>query len=373
MTCRKDFYDLLSDEKFQNGIFNFDSFDSNGKKAFIKQYSINREEFVKARAILRGLDFKEVSFSEEELDYLWERLDIGWVAPIKWQLPAARPAMMINRLYKVAAVLLIPLLIASAWLFYQNTKLRSFNKENISRLAGVYNTVSAPVGGRAKAVLPDGSEVWLNSGSSVQYPLLANPAYREVKLAGEAFFKVVKNPRQPMFVYAPGVQVKVYGTTFNMNAYQENADIETILVEGEISLVKLDEEGNAEKREYKIKPGEVGRLNRKQNTISIDRAANPEVFTGWVNGKYVFRNQSFRSILERLEKIHNVTFVLEDKSLGEYSFDATFEDQNIDRIMEIFAVSLPIKWRSVQAEQKDDNTFSAKQIIISKDTSWKIK
>jgi ferric-dicitrate binding protein FerR (iron transport regulator) len=371
MTCRKDFYNLLSDEKFQNGIFNFDSFDSNGKKAFIRQYSINREEFVKARAILRGLDFKEVSFSEEELDYLWERLDIG--SSTGAELTTGKTMTIISQFYRAAAVLLIPLLIASAWLFYQNTKLKSFNKENISRLAGVYNTVSAPVGGRAKAVLPDGSEVWLNSGSSVQYPLLANPDYREVKLTGEAFFKVVKNPRQPMFVYAPGVQVKVYGTTFNMNAYQENADIETILVEGEISLVKLDEEGNAEKREYKIKPGEVGRLNRKQNTISIDRAANPEVFTGWVNGKYVFRNQSFRSILERLEKIHNVAFVLEDKSLGEYSFDATFEDQNIDRIMEIFAVSLPIKWRSVQAEQKDDNTFSVKQIIISKDTTWKIK
>lgn len=366
MTCRKDFYDLLSDEKFQNGIFNFDSSDSNGKKAFIRQYSINREEFVKARAILRGLDFKEVSFSEEELNYLWERLDVNLITPEELSLSTARPAIMLTWLYKAAAVLLIPLLIASVWLFYQNTKLKSFNHESIGRLAGVYNTVAAPVGGRAKAVLPDGTEVWLNSGSSVQYPVLANPDYREVKLTGEAFFKVVKNPRQPMFVHAPGVQVKVYGTTFNMNAYQENADIETVLVEGEISLTKLNKDGDPESTEYKINPGEVGRLNRKQNTISIDRVANTEVFTGWVNGKYVFRNQSFQSILERLEKIHNVTFVLEDQSLGNYSFDATFEDQNIDRIMEIFAVSLPIKWRIIQAEQQNDKTFSAKKIIISK-------
>jgi ferric-dicitrate binding protein FerR (iron transport regulator) len=371
MTCRKDFYDLLSDEGFQNGIFNFDSFDSDGKKAFIRQYSLDKEEFMKARAVLGGMDFKGVSFSDEELNYLWERLDIGSGTDAK--LATGKTATIISRLYRAAAVLLIPLLIASAWLFYQNKQLKLFNEENISRLAGIYNTVSAPAGGRAKAVLPDGSEVWLNSGSSVQYPVLANPAYREVKLTGEAFFKVVKNPRQPMFVHAPGVQVKVYGTTFNMNAYDENAVIETVLIEGEISLVKLNKEGDPESTEYKIKPGEVGRLNRQQKTISIDHVANPDVFTGWVNGRYVFRNQSFRSILKRLEKIHNVTFVLEDKSLGDYSFNATFEDQNIDRIMEIFAVSLPIKWRSVQAEQKDDSTFSVKQIIISKDTSWKIK
>lgn len=364
MTSRKDFYELLSDEGFQNGIFNFDSFDSDGKKAFVRQYSIDQEEFVKARAVLSGLSFKEVSFSEEELDYLWERLDIGRGKGAK--LANAKTTRLAGWLYRAAAVLLIPLLIASAWLFYQNTQLKSFNKESIGRLAGVYNTVAAPVGGRAKAVLPDGSEVWLNSGSSVQYPVLANPAYREVKLTGEAFFKVVKNPHQPMFVHAPGVQVKVYGTTFNMNAYDENGVIETILIDGAISLVKLNKEGDPESTEYKMKPGEVGRLNRQQNTISIDRAANPEVFTGWVNGKYVFRNQSFRNILKRLEKIHNVTFVLEDKSLGDYSFNATFEDQNIDRIMEIFAVSLPIQWRSVQAEQKDDNTFSERRIIISK-------
>lgn len=169
-----------------------------------------------------------------------------------------------------------------------------------------------------------------------------------------------------MLVSASGIQIKVYGTTFNVNAYQENTEIETVLVEGEISLAKLNKDGDPEGTEYKIKPGEIGRLNRQQNTLSVAPAANLEVFTGWVSGKYVFRNQSFRSILERLEKIHNVTFILEDKSLGDYSFDATFEDQNIDRIMEIFAVSLPIKWLSVQAEQKDDNTFSERRIIISK-------
>ncbi|MEL7586405.1 MAG: FecR domain-containing protein [Prolixibacteraceae bacterium] len=365
MTCRKEFYELLSDEEFQNGIFNFDSVGDEDKKAFIRQYSIDKEEFIKARAVLGGLDFKEVSFSEDELNYLWKRLNIDLTVSREPKLSAGTPLVILNWLYKVAAVLLIPLLIASAWLFYQNTKLEAFNNERIGRLTGVYNTVAAPVGGRAKAILPDGSEVWLNSGSSVQYPVLANPAYREVKLTGEGFFKVVKNPRQPMFVHASGVQVKVYGTTFNMNAYQDNVNIETVLVEGEISIVKLDKDGDPENTEYKIRPGEVGRLNRQQNTISVSRASNLDVFTGWVNGKYVFRNTSFKSILERLEKIHNVTFVLDDKSLGDYSFDATFEDQNIDRIMEIFAVSLPIKWRSVQAEQKDDKTFSERRIIIS--------
>jgi ferric-dicitrate binding protein FerR (iron transport regulator) len=118
-----------------------------------------------------------------------------------------------------------------------------------------------------------------------------------------------------------------------------------------------------------MKPGEVGRLNRQKNTIAFTKANNMEIFTGWVNGKYVFKNTQFKEILRRLERLHNVQFVLEDKSLEDYNFDATFEDQNIDRIMEIFAVSLPIKWRSVKAEQNNDKTFSTRRIIISKDTS----
>ncbi|MGV8091433.1 MAG: FecR family protein [Mangrovibacterium sp.] len=370
MTYRKDFNELLADEEFQDGIFNFNSFDSEGKKAFIRRYAVNKEEFIKARTILSGLNFKEADFSEKELNYLWERLDIGNAITLS---PKLQSRKIISWFSKAAAILFIPLLIVSIWFFYKTLKLESFRDENISRLAGAYNTVFAPVGGRAKAVLPDGSEVWLNSGSSVQYPLLSNQAYREVKLTGEGFFKVAKNPDKPMFVSASGMQVKVYGTTFNMNAYEDNADIETVLVEGEISIVKLNKKGNPMDTEYKIKPGEVGRLNKQKNTVSITRANNMDVFTGWVNGKYVFRNTSFKSILERLEKIHNVKFVLEDKTLGDYSFDATFEDQNIDRIMEIFAVSLPIKWKSVNAEQKDDKTFSVRKIIISKDKSGEIK
>ncbi len=363
MTYRKDFNDLLSDEEFQNGIFNFNFFSNEEKRAFIRRYSVNKEEFIQARTILSGLDFQGTRFSEEELNYLWGKLGIETATTLSSKL---KSGTMMNWFSKAAAILFIPLLVTSVWLSYKTVKLEAFKDENIDRLAGTYNTVFAPVGGRTKAVLPDGSEVWLNSGSSVQYPVLNDQAYREVKLTGEGFFKVMKNPNKPMFVSAAGIRVKVYGTTFNMNAYEDNTDIETVLVEGEISIVKLNKEGKPENTEYKVKPGEVGRLNRLQNTISVAPAVNIDVFTGWVNGKYVFRNTSFKSILERLEKIHHVNFVLEDQTLGDYSFDATFEDQNIDRIMEIFAVSLPIKWRSVHAEQKDDKTFSARKIFISK-------
>ena len=371
MNGRKDFNRLLADEEFQNGVIHFNSFDRSDKKAFIKRYAISKEEFVRARTIIDGLNFKGVDFSGEELDYLWERLGIE--SSTITLRPTFGNRRIIRWFSKVAAILFVPLLIASIWFFGKTLELGSFKNEKIAQLTGVYNTVYAPIGGKTKAVLPDGSEVWLNSGSSIQYPILSTPNYREVKLTGEGFFKVVKNPNKPMYVTTSGMRIKVYGTTFNINAYADNPDIEAVLVEGKISLEKLDDKGNPTSAEYKINPGEIGKLNRQKNTVAITKANNMEVYTGWVNGKYVFKNMEFKDILKRLERVHNVKFVLEDSTLGNNNFDATFEDQNIDRIMEIFAISLPIKWRSVKAEKNNDNTFSTRKIIISRDASRKLE
>ncbi|MCG6190865.1 FecR family protein [Maribellus maritimus] len=367
MPYRKDFNKLLADEEFQNGIINFNSFDRERKKAFINQYSVTKDEFIKAKTIINGLSFKEIDFSDEELNYLWKKLGIENTIVIPRRIP--RNKKIINWISKAAAILFIPLLIASIWLFDRTHELQSFKDDKINQLTGMYNTVSAPVGGRTKAVLPDGSEVWLNSGSSLQYPILSKQSCREVKLKGEGFFKVIKDKAKPMLVTTSGMQVKVYGTTFNINAYEDNPDIETVLIEGNISIKKLDEKGNPADFEHKMKPGEVGKLNRQKNTIAIAKTNNIEIYTGWINGKYVFKNTQFKNILKRLERIHNVKFILEDEKIGEYYFDATLGDQNIDRIMEIFAVSLPIIWRSVSIERNKDQTFSTRKIVISKDKS----
>jgi|GEM_PF-878997 len=371
MPYRNDFYKLIADENFQNGIIHFDSFDKGKKQLFIRLYSLNKEEFSKAKAIINGLSFKETEFSEAELNYLWKKLGIE--DSEKNFNPRQQTKKIITWFSRVAAILFIPLLITSLWFFDKTQELQSFKHRKIDQLTGMYNTVSAPVGGKTKAVLPDGSEVWLNSGSSIRYPILSKETYREVKLTGEGFFKVVKNPEKPMFVTTSGMQVKVYGTTFNINAYDDNPDVETVLVEGKISIEKIDSTGNPVGTEYKMKSGEVGRFSRQQNTIAITKTNNTDVFTEWVNGKYVFKNTPFKEILRRLERVHNVEFVLEDKTLGDYNFDATFEDQNIDRIMEIFAVSLPIKWESVKSEQNNDKTFSARRIIITRDKSRKLQ
>jgi ferric-dicitrate binding protein FerR (iron transport regulator) len=363
MEDRKDFNELLAEEEFQYGISLFDSYDRQQKRAFLERYSIRTEEFVKARAIISGLSFKEKAFSEKELDYLWQDLNISKTGN-KFQI-SDYSLKAFNWFSRVAAILFVPLLIAAIWFNLKKGELQSKANE-FELLANAVNTVSAPIGGRTTAVLPDGSEVLLNSGSSIQYPVVGNKDYREVKLSGEGFFKVRKDPGKPMFVDIPGMRIKVYGTTFNIRSYEDEPIIETVLVEGKISIIQHNPAHPERKIEHYLKPGELGKLNKIDNDLIVAKVDNMDVFTGWVAGKYVFKNWKFSEILQRLQRLYNVQFVLQDETIGDFNLDATFENQSIDQIMEILSISLPIKWEKIKKTESHENSISSHIIKISK-------
>uniref|UniRef100_UPI003216A3FA FecR family protein n=1 Tax=uncultured Draconibacterium sp. TaxID=1573823 RepID=UPI003216A3FA len=357
---------LLSDIQFQNGLAEFELWSMPQKKLFLKKYGLTQKQFVEAKTIVDGLAFKERTFSDHELDYLWNTISFENISTKETK----KGQISLGWFRKIAAILILPVIGFSAYLLLQNIELNNFKEEKVEMLSDLYNTVYAPLGGKTKALLPDGSEVWLNSGSSLKYPVLGNSNYREVLLNGEAFFKVKKNPDVPMFVKTSDMDVKVYGTSFNVNAYSDNEDISVVLVEGKVSLsTKTGENG----KEIFLTPGEIGTLNKTRKHVFIAKASNTLQYTGWMNGIHVFRNTRFKTILNRLEKIYNVEFILDDKQLGEYYFDATFEGQNIDKIMDIFQVSLPIKWQRINTGKQQENYFGLETIKITRDETRILK
>lgn len=363
MKEKKGFDELLADEEFQQGIFRFDAYDTLRQKEFLACYSLTNEQFIKARAIISGLSLKEKSFSDDELDYLFQHLNLS-AAKVKF-LSSGQFVNAYRWFSRIAAIVIIPLFIATVFFYLQRTELQS-KADELSLLAEATNTVTAPAGGQTTAVLPDGSEVLLNAGSSIQYPVIGSTSFREVKLSGEGFFKVRKNPNKPMFVDVSGMRIKVYGTIFNVRSYPNDPIVETALVEGKISIIQHRRKDSAKSKEYYLEPGEVSTFNKAERKLIISKAENMDVFTGWVSDKYVFKNKAFKDVLARLGQLYNVEFVLKDSSLGDYYLDATFEDQSIEQIMEILAISLPIKWEKIISSQLSDNEFSKNKIIISK-------
>jgi ferric-dicitrate binding protein FerR (iron transport regulator) len=165
---------------------------------------------------------------------------------------------------------------------------------------GQLATVEVQYGQTGHVFLFDGTEVWLNSGSKLQYPSHFNAQSRDVYLEGEAFFKVTHNEKLPFKVKTPKMEVEVLGTSFNVNAYNDAPNIAVVLEEGKVRLNKPGGEKIAE-----IAPGEKAELSRKSNTLSIEKV-DTQYYTDWKNGSLEFKHETLGEIAQKLERWYNV-------------------------------------------------------------------
>jgi ferric-dicitrate binding protein FerR (iron transport regulator) len=159
-----------------------------------------------------------------------------------------------------------------------------------------FNTVITPRGGQYQLVLSDGTKVWLNSASSLKYPVTFTGNKREIELSGEAYFEVAHNPHKPFRVISNGQIVEVLGTHFNVNAYADEPAIKTTLLEGS---VKVQSNGVSKT----IKPNEQVQL--RNGSMNIVKADVNEA-TAWKNGFFYFKDDDIKSVLRQLARWYNV-------------------------------------------------------------------
>ncbi len=161
----------------------------------------------------------------------------------------------------------------------------------------VYNTVSTPKGGTYQVVLPDGTHVWLNAASTLRFPSVFSGAERKVELTGEAYFEVTKNKKKPFRVSANNMGIEVLGTHFNVNAYDDEEQIKTTLLEGAVRLSS----GNNHRL---LKPGQQARLG-KTSRFSIAEV-NVEEAIAWKKGYFIFDNENIESIMRKVSRWYDV-------------------------------------------------------------------
>lgn len=166
----------------------------------------------------------------------------------------------------------------------------------------VYNTLTNPRGSTVIDMsLADGSHIWLNAGSSVTYPVAFTGSERRVSITGEAYFEVSHDPARPFFVSKGELSVKVLGTHFNVNAYDDESDMKVTLLEGSVEV--SNNYGSAI-----IKPGEQARItsNLKPQTL---KGIDVEAVMAWKNNKFIFNSADIRTIGRQLEKWYDVEFI----------------------------------------------------------------
>ena len=198
---------------------------------------------------------------------------------------------------------------------------------NLAKEKLVYNTLTIPYAKRFKIQLSDGTNVHLNAGSSLKYPInFIEGEKRRVFLTGEAFFDVTSDVNHPFIVNAETLNVKVLGTEFNVSAYPEANEMDVVLVEGSV-IMGLQENHDDSKPQIILKPGFKGSFDRESKTISTEKV-NTSIYTSWLEGAIVFRKESFANIIQRLERHYNVTIMNSNKELSNETFNATFEADN---------------------------------------------
>ncbi|KIQ14824.1 hypothetical protein RT99_21425 [Flavobacterium sp. MEB061] len=206
----------------------------------------------------------------------------------------------------------------------------------------VYNTLKIPYGKKFEVQLSDGTIVHLNSGTSLRYPVqfIKNKS-RQVFLTGEAYFEVAKDKAHPFTVNTQEVDVEVLGTKFNVNSYTEDTSTDIVLVEGKVSLYKGQK---TNENQVYLTPGLKGTNVKGQPTIT-KAEVNTDYYTAWVKGSLVFKNESFASIIKKLERHYNVTFINRNKVLGKEIFNARFDNEPIEVVLKYFNDSYAIDYK----------------------------
>lgn len=169
----------------------------------------------------------------------------------------------------------------------------------------LYNTVTTPKGGQYKIVLADGTGVWLNAASSIRFPATFTDIERKVEITGEAYFEVAKNAAMPFRVSVGGMEVQVLGTHFNINAYSDESEVKTTLLEGS---VKVTENNNT----ALLKPGEQAGVNNIVGNIAIKQVDVDKV-VAWKNGLFRFDGDDIDNIMRQISRWYDVDVQYEGK------------------------------------------------------------
>lgn len=208
----------------------------------------------------------------------------------------------------------------------------------LSRVSDI--EVNTPKGVYSKFELPDGTIVFLNSGSKMIYPARFNKRKREVKLWGEGFFNVKKDAI-PFIVSSQRIRVKVLGTAFNFRNYPSDSIGIVTLERGAVELSMV-----SHNKKIVMKPNEQVILNKKRAEFTIKNKIDPKDYSSWKDGEFVFKSISFPELCDNLERRYNFTFVIRNSKYDHETFTGKFKHgESIEQIMEIIKLNTSIHYK----------------------------
>lgn len=214
-----------------------------------------------------------------------------------------------------------------------------------------YHTIRVPRGGEYNLLLSDNTKVYLNAGSSLRYPVRFSGDRREVILEGEGYFEVTRDTTKPFIVKTGSIDVQVLGTSFNVNAYPEEEDVETTLVEGKVRVDSKNEQ-------RVLEPGTQLVYDKRREDMVV-RKVDTEEYTSWKDGYYYFKRETLGRIMDRLSRWYNLNVFYQNEELKSIEFGGRlkrYEDITylLERMEETQDIKFIIKGNTITVQRKTD-------------------
>jgi len=357
--------------------------------AWIRENTENRKYFEELKEYYHFTKIiqKPSGFNKEEG---WNRVMAGYYknqyqSQIQ-QKKDTRKKLMVRFVISSAAAVLIAFFIG----FLAN----SFITDRKSSLT--FNEIVVPLGAKSQVTLSDGTKVWLNAGSKLRYPVNFLKDTREVYLEGEAFFDVTKSHKRLFVVKTSKLNVKVYGTQFNVKSYPEENIIQTTLVRGSVAIetndksnkrtvflkpnqsatyykqlpvskptseVSSPEETSAEALQKNVTPAvEKKKAEEPDKKIVVQPKVDPLPITSWKDKRWVIDGEDLGHLTVKLERRYNVKITFANESLKNYKFSGTLAEETFEQVLKIIQLSAPIKY-----------SITSNNVVFSVDPLYKKK
>lgn len=287
----------------------------------------NRQLFHQLQIVWDNIQHKVANY-EPDMEYYWKelsaRMDNANTAP----LSTNTKRFSIKPFYKyvAAASILLVITFSAAYFLGINRSLEPTINESYSSLTG-----------KSKVILPDGSEVWLHSNTTLTYTNNASSNSREVSLSGEAYFKVTHDANKPFIVKAGQVAVKVHGTKFNVNAYSTEKSILVSLHEGSVEMKTVG-------KDVFLKPGEEGNFNKTNKQIAVNKG-DVEFAQSWTSDQLRFEKKNLREVCKYLSKWYSVDINIDPSIADNQAYSFTVQHESLEEIARLLSRVNAINYR----------------------------
>ena len=301
-------------------------------KTWLKNNPDKKEDFLLAKELIQKLEFKRVKVSEERYDKIFEKTLLGKKSKYASSNQHFLKKLDLPSYWRVAAML-----VAAAFISLLYFSDQFYDAEEMAgQMEMVTKTNDA--GRKSQIYLPDGTIVWLNSQSSIQYKPDFSGSTRSVELSGEAYFEVAKDPSKKFIVKTSAMSVTAIGTQFNVNAYNSVDRHQVALAEGKIMVQKTDKLNEDDQKVY-LDPGQSLSVF-KSNGQMIQSSFDPKKILSWKDGIIYFEDAVFEEVVEVLQRWYGKTIIVQNiEKAGQWQFSSEFNNETLENVMQNISYS----------------------------------